>query len=84
MEAYLDNSATTRVFDCVRDVMVQTMCGDYGNPSSLHRKGVDAETYVKESRAAIAASLRVNEKEIYFTSGGTESNKMCIRDSYYR
>ena len=78
MEAYLDNSATTRVFDCVRDVMVQTMCGDYGNPSSLHRKGVDAETYVKESRAAIAASLRVNEKEIYFTSGGTESNNLAI------
>ena len=78
MEAYLDNSATTRVFDCVRDVMVQTMCGDYGNPSSLHRKGVDAEIYVKESRAAIAASLRVNEKEIYFTSGGTESNNLAI------
>lgn len=78
MEAYLDNSATTRVFDCVRDVMVQTMCGDYGNPSSLHRKGVDAETYVKESRAAIAASLRVNEKEIFFTSGGTESNNLAI------
>lgn len=78
MEAYLDNSATTRVFDCVRDVMVQTMCGDYGNPSSLHRKGVDAEIYVKESRAAIAASLRVNEKEIFFTSGGTESNNLAI------
>lgn len=78
MEAYLDNSATTRVFDSVRDITIRTMCGDYGNPSSMHVKGVEAEQYVREARAVIAQSLKVTEKEIIFTSGGTESNNMAI------
>jgi cysteine desulfurase len=51
---------------------------DYGNPSSMHRKGMEAEQYVKWSKEIIAKSLRVNEKEILFTSGGTESNNMAI------
>lgn len=78
MEAYLDNSATTRVFDEVKDIMIQTMELDYGNPSSMHLKGVEAETYIKESRNQIAKTLKVEEKEILFTSGGTESNNLAI------
>lgn len=77
-EVYFDNSATTRVFDCVRDVMVRAMMDDYGNTSSRHLKGVEAEAYIKEAREEIAKSLKVKEKEILFTSGGTESNNMAL------
>ncbi|MBE5972130.1 MAG: cysteine desulfurase [Lachnoclostridium sp.] len=77
-EVYLDNSATTRVFDSVRDVMVQAMMADYGNTSSRHMKGVEAENYIKSAREEIAKSLKVKEKEIIFTSGGTESNNMAL------
>lgn len=78
MEAYLDNSATTRVFDDVKDIMVKIMTEDYGNPSSLHQKGVDAEKYLRKAREEISSLLKVNEKEILFTSGGTESNNLAI------
>lgn len=78
MEAYLDNSATTKVFDEVKDIMVETMLKDYGNPSSMHLRGVEAEKYVKEARENIAKTLKADEKEIVFTSGGTESNNMAI------
>lgn len=54
------------------------LCEDFGNPSSMHQKGVDAERYVKEAAASIAKTLRCREKEIVFTSGGTESNNMAI------
>lgn len=77
-EVYLDNSATTRVFDSVRDVMVQAMMADYGNTSSRHMKGVEAEHYIKTAREEIAKSLKVKEKEIIFTSGGTESNNLAL------
>ena len=77
-EVYLDNSATTRVFDSVRDVMVQAMMADYGNTSSRHMKGVEAENYIKSAREEIAKSLKVKYKEIIFTSGGTESNNMAL------
>lgn len=78
MEAYFDNSATTRVFDCVKDVVVKTMTEDYGNAASKHRKGVDAERYIREARSVIAKSLKVQDKEIIFTSGGSESNNMAL------
>ncbi len=78
MEAYLDNSATTRVLDSVKDLMVKIMTEDYGNPSSMHRKGMEAEQYVREAREAIAKTLKVQDKEIIFTSGGTESNNMAL------
>ena len=77
-EVYLDNSATTRVFDSVRDVMVQAMMADYGNTSSRHMKGVEAENYMKTAKEEIAKSLKVKDKEIIFTSGGTESNNMAL------
>ena len=78
MEVYLDNSATTRCYDCVRDLVGKVMCEDYGNPSSMHKKGVDAEKYVKESKEMFAKLLKVQEKEIFFTSGGTESDNLAL------
>lgn len=78
MEAYFDNSATTRVFDCVKDAVVNAMTADYGNAAARHMKGVEAEKLIKEARAEIARSLRVQEKEILFTSGGTESNNIAL------
>ena len=78
MEAYLDNSATTQAFQTVCDKVVQMMSQDYGNPSSLHRKGMEAEQHVRMAREIIAGSLRVSDKEIFFTSGGTESNNLAI------
>lgn len=83
MEVYLDNSATTRCFDQVAALMTQIMCEDYGNPSSLHRKGVQAEKYIRYAKDVIARNLKVNEKEIFFTSGGTESDNLAIRGCAY-
>lgn len=78
MEAYFDNSATTRVLDSVKDIVVKTMTEDYGNAAAKHRKGVEAERYIKEARAEIAKTLKVQDKEILFTSGGSESNNMAL------
>ena len=78
MEAYLDNSATTRVSDGVKDIVVKVMTEDYGNSSSLHMKGVEAERYIKEAKDNIAKVMKVEPKEIIFTSGGTESNNMAL------
>ena len=77
-EIYLDNSATTRCLDSVANIVAKVMCEDYGNPSSMHMKGVQAENYVKNARNVIAKNLKVNEKEIYFTSGGTESDNLAL------
>ena len=78
MEVYLDNSATTRVLPEVAELMNKIMTEDYGNPSSMHFKGMQAETYVKHAKEQIAKVLKVNEKEILFTSGGTESDNMAL------
>lgn len=78
MEAYLDNSATTRVSETVKDLMVKVMTEDYGNPSSLHMKGVEAERYIREATERIAKTLKVEAKEIIYTSGGTESNNLAL------
>ena len=78
MECYLDNSATTRTADEVVKIMIEAMQVNYGNPSSKHMKGVDGEKYVKEAASIIAKSLKVLDKEILFTSGGTESNNTAI------
>ena len=78
MEAYFDNSATTRCFEEVKDIVVKTMMEDFGNPSAMHQKGVEAEGYVKESARTLAQILKVTEKEILFTSGGTESNNLAL------
>lgn len=78
MEVYLDNSATTRVFTEVAELMKELMCEDYGNPSSLHRKGVQAEKHVRYAKEILAGILKVNEKEIFFTSGGTEADNLAL------
>lgn len=78
MEVYFDNSATTRVLDSVRDVVVKVMTEDYGNPSAKHKKGMEAEQYVRQAASRIAKTLKVKDKEILFTSGGTESNNMAL------
>ena len=78
-EIYLDNSATTRPFDEVIEYMNKVTRNTYGNPSSLHRMGIEAEKHIKKAREAIANSLSVESKEIIFTSGGTEANNLAIR-----
>ena len=77
-EAYLDNAATTRAFDSVTDVMVKVLASDYGNPSSMHTKGMEAERFVKQAREEIATALKCEPRQIVFTSGGTESNNTAI------
>ena len=79
MEIYLDNSATTKPYKEVIDTMVYALSTDYANPSSLHKKGIEVEKNIKEIRRNIARTLGVKDKEIYFTSGGTESNNAIIR-----
>ncbi len=78
MEVYLDNSATTRCFDEVAQLTHKILCEHYGNPSSMHHKGVEAERYVRNARETLAKILKVNEKEILFTSGGTESDNIAL------
>lgn len=78
MAAYLDNSATTRCSERAKDLMVKLLTEDYGNPSSLHRMGKVAEDYIKEAKSKIAKTLKVDEKEILFTSGGTEANNLAL------
>lgn len=78
MEVYLDNSATTRVFLEVAELMKRIMCEDYGNSSSLHMKGVQAENDIRQAREILARILKVNQKELYFTSGGTEADNMAL------
>ena len=78
MEAYFDNSATTIVTEDVKDIVVKVMTEDYGNPSSMHMVGVNAEKYLKEAKETISKILKVEPNEIYFTSGGTESNNWAI------
>ena len=77
-EVYLDNAATTRVYREVADFAVKLMCEDYGNPSSLHMKGLQAERYVKDAAAKLAKIMKVDAGEIIFTSGGTESSNMAL------
>ena len=78
MEVYLDNSATTKCFDEVALLVSKIMTQDYGNPSSMHNKGVEGEHYLRHAREVIAKNLKVNEKEILFTSGGTESDNLAL------
>lgn len=82
-EIYLDNSATTQVFPQIAELMTQIMVEDYGNPSSMHIKGMNAEKYIKEARKTIADIMKVAEKEILFTSCGTESDNMALRGCAY-
>lgn len=78
MEVYFDNSATTRCSQTAAALMQRVLLEDYGNPSSLHGKGVAAERYIKIAAEQIARTLKVAEKELVFTSGGTESNNLAL------
>ena len=77
-EIYFDNSATTQVESSVAEAVYRVMVEDYGNPSSLHQKGMAAERLLKEARRQVAKSIGAKEQEIYFTSGGTESDNLAI------
>ena len=83
MEVYLDNSATTKCFDEVAEIMTRVMCVDYGNPSSMHTKGMQAEHYIRYAKDVISRNLKVSEKEIIFTSGGTESDNLSLIGAAY-
>ncbi len=77
-EVYLDNSATTMVSKTVADKIYDMLTDNYGNPSSLHTKGLQAQHGVENARDALAKELAVTAREIYFTSGGTEANNMAV------
>lgn len=83
MEVYLDNSATTKAYPEVARLVADIMTEEYGNPSSMHLKGVEAEKYIKYSKKTIAGILKVQEKEIFFTSGGTESDNWALMGTAY-
>lgn len=78
MEHYLDNSATTRVYPQVAQKIYNILTEKYGNPSSLHSKGMEAEDELEKARSIIAKSLGAQSNEIYFTSGGTEANNLAV------
>lgn len=78
MEIYFDNAATTKIIPEVREIMLETMDTEYGNPSSMHLKGVEAEKYIRYAKNVISRQLKCEPKEIIFTSGGTESNNLAL------
>ena len=78
MEVYFDNAATTKIIPEVREIMLETMDVEYGNPSSMHLKGVEAEKYIRYAKDVISRQLKCEPKEITFTSGGTESNNLAL------
>ena len=77
-EIYLDNSATTRVCEKSAELVLELMTQCYGNPSSLHKKGLEAQREVAHARQAVAVSLGAQPREIIFTSGGTEANNLAV------
>lgn len=78
MEVYLDNSATTKPTPEVIAAINRVYSDYYGNPSSLHRKGLEAERVLSQVRREMASAIGAAPEEIYFTSGGTESNNLAI------
>jgi len=78
VQAYLDNSATTPLCDEAKRWMRRAMDDVWGNPSSLHKVGLDAELMIADCRKAVADALHVGESEILFTSGGTEANNLAL------
>ena len=78
LEHYLDNSATTKVSETAAKKVYEMMTENYGNPSSLHARGIKAEDELISARSSIAKALGVTSAEIYFTSGGTEANNLAV------
>ena len=84
-EIYLDNSATTKAYDDVAKLVAKVMCEEYGNPSSRHTKGIDAERFVTDAYTDIASIMKIPNDDarrtLYFTSGGTESDNWAIEET---
>lgn len=78
MNVYLDNSATTIIHEDIVKVYEELSYVNYGNPSSIHSMGVQSEKMIKEARSNVARLLKTQEKEIVFTSGGTEANNLAL------
>ncbi len=78
MEVYFDNAATTKIIPGVREIMLETMDVEYGNPSSMHIKGVQAENYLRNARNTIAKQLKCESKEIIFTSGIPSGHRLVL------
>ncbi len=78
MEVYLDNSATTAPYKQVADVVYDTMLNTYGNASSLHKMGKNAEDLMQNAREVISSTVYCTPDELYFTCGGTESDNLAI------
>ncbi len=78
MKVYLDNSGTTKAYREVGDLVRKVLVQDFGNPSSMHYRGVESEQYIKEAKDTLAKILKVQQKEIFFTSGGTESDNWAL------
>ena len=78
MEIYLDNSATTQICKEAADKITYIVNNIYGNPSSLHKKGLEAEHEIESARKALAKALGTLDSELYFTSGGTEANNTAV------
>jgi cysteine desulfurase len=68
-QIYLDNSSTTKVLDEAAQAVFDVMTEHFGNPSSLHRKGIEAEKIMRQARENVADALGVDSREIYFTTG---------------
>lgn len=81
---YLDNSATTKPYQEVIETFVKVTEKFYGNPSSLHKKGIEAEQLIERARQLIADYLHVKPHEIIFTSGGTEGNNLAIKGAAFQ
>lgn len=82
-EIYLDNSATTQVDDRVLEAMLPYFKQDYGNASSSHAFGKKAKQALESSREVIAKAINAEKSEIYFTSGGTESNNLALKGLFF-
>ena len=78
MDVYFDNAATTKIIPEVREIMLETMDVEYGNPSSMHKMGVGAERYIRYAKEIIGRQLKCETTEITFTSGGTEANNLAL------
>lgn len=83
MDAYLDNSATTPVCPEAIAAVQNALENTWGNPSSMHQKGVEADMLLERSRASVAQALGCAPQEVYFTSGGTEGNNIALRGAAY-
>ncbi|MBQ7624022.1 MAG: cysteine desulfurase [Clostridia bacterium] len=84
MSVYLDNAATTRVSDAAKDAALKAMTEVYGNPSSLHAAGKAARELLQDARRTLCDILSAEERELYFTSGGTESINTALFSAAFK